>query len=77
MICNTTEKKSSLNLQYYAEVCNDWRSPSPPHSAWALWATQTRRSGGKSLATVPDLIGLGIEPETSRAYNDVLNHHVN
>ena len=27
--------KSSLYLRYDTEACNEWRSPSPPLSAWA------------------------------------------
>ena len=33
--------KSSLCLLYYAEACNEWRDPSPRHSAWS---TQLRRN---------------------------------
>ena len=33
--------KSSIYSRYYNEACNEWRSPSPPFSAWA---TQLRRN---------------------------------
>ena len=33
--------KSSLNLRYYVEACNEWRDPPPPLSAWT---TQLRRN---------------------------------
>ena len=58
--------KSSLYSPYYAEACNELRGPFPRLSAWA---TQLRRN----VATVAsrwrhcvDLIGPGIEPQTSR-----------
>ena len=35
--------------RYDAEVCNEWRGPSPGHSASV---TQKRRNGGNPLATV-------------------------
>ena len=62
----TNQIKSSLYSPYYAEACNELRSPSPRLSAWA---TQLRRN----VATVAsrwrhcvDLTGPGMEPQTSR-----------
>ena len=50
------------------------RGPFLHHSAWV---TQKRRSGGDLLVTVSDLPCPGIEPRTSRADSDVLNHSAN
>ena len=63
-----------LPAPLHAEVCNEWRGPSPWHGAWA---TQKRHSGGEPLATVSDLTCPGIEPKTSRADNNVLNRNAN
>ena len=38
-------------------------------------APKKRRSGGEPLATLPDLTGPRIEPQTSRAASDVYNHY--
>ena len=64
--------KSSLYPQYYAEARNEWRRLSPRFSAWP---TQLRRNATAVACpgdAVVDLIGPGIEPQTSRAVSDVI-----
>ena len=65
--------KSSLYLWYYFEACNEWRGPSPRHSAWA---TQKRRRCVEPLVTLSNLTGLEMEPVTIRVDGDVLNRYV-
>ena len=69
-------KKSNLQVysRYYAEACSEWWDPSPQLSALT---TQKYRRGDEPLATVSDLTGPEIEPQTSRADNDVFNHDAN
>ena len=71
--------KSSCGITRKRIAYIEWQGPSPCHSACEC-TTQLRKkrcSGGERLATVSDLTGPGIEPLTSRADNDVLNHYVN
>ena len=59
--------KFSLFSRYYAKACNEWRSPSPRHSACAARNIAV-------VATLSNLTGPGIEPEISRAAR---NHSAN
>ena len=59
--------KTSLYSPYYAQACNEWRSPPTRRSAWATQAPNKRR-----IATVAsrwrhcdDLADPAIEPHTS------------
>ena len=58
--------KSSLHPRNYAEACNEWRDPSPRHSAWA---TQLRRNVTRVASCwrqSANMTGPGIVPQTSR-----------
>ena len=64
---NATQNiKSSLYLPYYAEACNEWRGPSPRLSAWATQLRTNVATVARRWRHCDDLIGPGIEPQTSR-----------
>ena len=64
-------KKSLLYSQYYIEACNEWRDPSPRHSAWATQLRRNVAAVASRCDTEFDMTSPGIEPQTSAVECDV------
>ena len=64
---NAAQKlKTSLYSRYYAQACNEWRSPPPWHSAWATQLRTNVATVASRWRQCDDLADQAIEPHTSR-----------
>ena len=58
--------KSLLHSPYYAEVCNDWRGPSPRLNAWTTQLQTNVATVASRWRHCDNLTDPGIEAQTSR-----------
>ena len=58
--------KSSLYSPYYAQACNEWRSPPTRRSAWATQLRTNVATVASRWRHCDDLADQAIEPHTSR-----------
>ena len=77
VIWHRLQTKTSSYSRYYAQACNQWRGPSPRHSAWV---TQLRKNVAVVASSWRHCVLFnqpGTRTQTSHILSDVFKHYTN